>query len=267
VTRVVDPTGDPQRWADNPAMDDHTVTGRVMAVLDAVAQCSGSATLAWLTRRTGIPKPTVRRIAADLATRGMLERDVEGYRLGPHVLQLGAEAERQRGVGRAAAPFVHDLFARTGEIAWMAAFTDTSNTLVESAFGRHRIDDMRRPWPAVIRSSYFLTTSAGRIVLAHRPKLVDDLRSRTIPRLTRYTVTNWGQIANAVELVQETGIAIEHEQTTLGYSCIAAGIYDRHGDLVGAIGVSGRTGSFVAERLRKPVCSAANQLRTLDATP
>ncbi|MFG2039873.1 IclR family transcriptional regulator [Dactylosporangium sp. NPDC048998] len=248
-------------------MDDRTVTGRVIAVLDAVAQSSGRATLAALTRSTGIPKPTVRRIAADLVTRGMLERDVDGYRLGAHLLQLGAEAAKQQDVRRTVAPFVHDLFARTGEIAWMTAFTDTSNTLVESAFGSQRIDDMRHPWPAVIRSAFFLTTAAGRLVLAHRPELIEDLRSRALPRLTRYTVTNWGQVANSVELARDNGVAIEHEQTTLGYSCIAAGIHDRHGNLVGAIGVSGRTSTFLAERLRRPVRSAANQLSQLVAAP
>lgn len=248
-------------------MDDHTVTGRVMAVLDAVAHLSGRATLAALTRSTGIPKPTVRRIAADLVTRGMLERDVDGYRLGAHLLHLGAEAARQQNVRRDAAPFVQDLFARTGEIAWMTAFTDTSNTLVESAFGSQHIDDMRRPWPAVIRSAYFLTTAAGRLVLAHRPELIDDLRSQALPRLTPYTVTNWGQVTNAVGLVRDSGVAIEQEQTTLGYSCIAAGVHDRQGKLVGAIGVCGRTSTFVAERMRRPVRSAANQLSQLIAAP
>ncbi|WP_446219963.1 helix-turn-helix domain-containing protein [Micromonospora sp. IBHARD004] len=60
-------------------MDDHTVTGRVMAVLEAVGALEEAATLAALTRHTGIPKPTVRRIAADLVARKILNRDATGY--------------------------------------------------------------------------------------------------------------------------------------------------------------------------------------------
>jgi DNA-binding IclR family transcriptional regulator len=248
-------------------MDDHTVTGRVLAVLDAVAQLADRATLTALTHCTGIPKPTVRRIAADLVTRGILERDADGYRLGPRLVQLGAEAARQQGVRRAAAPYVHDLFARTGEIAWMSAFTESCNTLVECAFGSHRADDMRKPWPAAIRSARFMASASGRLVLAHRPELVENLRSRPLPRLTRYTTTRWGQVAQAIEAARDDGLAIENEETLLGYNCVAAGVYDRDGNLVGALGVVGRTSTFVAKRLSRPVRAAATQLSLVMTSP
>ncbi|MEV4140033.1 IclR family transcriptional regulator C-terminal domain-containing protein [Dactylosporangium sp. NPDC049742] len=248
-------------------MDDRTVTGRVLAVLDAVADLDGRATLAALTARTGVPKPTVRRIAADLVGRGMLDRDAGRYRLGRRLLMLGVEAARQQGVRQSVAPYVHDLFARTGEVAWMTTFTDTSNTLLESAFGSQRAADMRRPWPSVIRSPGFLTTAAGRLVLAHRPDLVEDVRSRALPRLTRYTITNWHRIAVDVARVRDTRVAVEQKQTLLGYSCVAAGVHDRDGVLIGAIGVTGRTGAFVPERLAAPIRTAADQLSRLIAQP
>jgi DNA-binding IclR family transcriptional regulator len=248
-------------------MDDRTVTGRVLAVLDAVAELDGRATLAALTARTGVPKPTVRRIAADLVRRGMLDRDADGYRLGPRLLVLGAAAARQQGVRESVAPYVHDLFARTGEVAWMTTFTDTRNTLLESAFGMHRAADMRRPWPSVIRSPAFLTTAAGRLVLADRPDLVEDLRSRVLPRLTPYTVTDWHRIAADVARARDTRVAVEHEQTLLGWGCVAAGVHDIDGVLVGAIGVTGRTGAFAPERLAVPIRAAAAQLSRLIARP
>ncbi|MFI5915754.1 IclR family transcriptional regulator C-terminal domain-containing protein [Dactylosporangium sp. NPDC051541] len=156
---------------------------------------------------------------------------------------------------------------RTGEIAWMIAVTDSTNTLIESAFGSERSADMSRPWPAVIRSPGFLTTAAGRLVLADRPDLVEDLRAKPLPRLTPYTVNHWGQIARTFTDVQATGVAIEHEQNRLGYSCIAAGIRDADGTLVGAIGVVGRTGTFVAERIDRPVRRAAEELSRLFTGP
>lgn len=244
-------------------MDDRTVTGRVLAVLDAVARLDGRATLAGLTASTGIPKPTVRRIAADLVTRGLLEREPDGYRLGPQLVRLGAAAAVQQGVRDAVAPYVHDLFARTGEVAWMTTFTETSITLLDSAFGSRRAEDMRHPWPATIRSPGFLTTAAGRLVLADRPTLVEDLQLRALPRRTRYTVTNWRQVSDAIERVRDTRVAVEHEQAMLGYSCIAAGVHDRRGELVGAIGVLGRTGTFVPERLSLPIRQAADRLSQL----
>jgi DNA-binding IclR family transcriptional regulator len=80
-------------------------------------------------------------------TRGLLERLDEGYRLGPSLLQLGLHAAEQQGLRAAVTPYVQDLFARTREIVWAIAFTDTTHAMVSHAFGDHRAADMRRPWP------------------------------------------------------------------------------------------------------------------------
>lgn len=247
-------------------MDDHTVAGRVVVILDAVARLGGGTSLAALTRATGLPKPTVRRIAADLVARGLLQRCEDGYRLGPHLLQLGVHAAEQQGLRGAVTPHIQDLFARTGEIVWASAFTDTTNAIVSHAFGSHRAADMRRPWPTAIRNAGFLASAVGKIVLADRPDLAAEVRSHPLPRLTRYTPTNWAQVSRTIEGVRDGGVAIEHEQTMLGYSCIAARVLGRDGNAVGAIGIIGRTGSFVAERLTRPVLDAASAISRIVST-
>ena len=244
-------------YATIGGMDDHTVTGRVVAVLDAVAALDDAATLAALTRRTGIPKPTVRRIASDLVTRGLLVRHADRYQLGPRLLEFTSHAARQQGIRHAAIPHVQDLFARTGEIVWVSAFTDTSNALLHSAFGTNRAADMQRPWPNAIRSPGFLTTAAGRILLTDRPELAEHLHTRSLPRLTPYTLTHPAKIATAIKTARDTGIAIEHEESLLGYSCIAAGVRGPDQRVIGVIGVLGRVGNFTAERLTRPLLAAA----------
>lgn len=58
-----------------------------------------------------------------------------------------------------------------------------------------------------------VATASRRLVLAYRPELVGDLRSRPLPRLTRYTMTRWGQVARAIEAARDDGPAIENEET------------------------------------------------------
>lgn len=248
-------------------MDDHTVVGRVAAVLEAVAGLGDAATLAALTRSTGIPKPTVRRIAADLVARHLLERCDNGYRLGQRLLELGLRAAEQHGLRRAATPYVQDLFARTGEVVWISAVTETTFVLVDSAFGTDWAKEFRRRgWPTVIRSTVFLATAAGRLLLADRPDLAGWLQSRPLPPPTRYTVTSWPQVAAELDLIRETGVAIEHEQAMLGYSCIASGLRSPDGSLIGTIGITGRTGRFAAKRLTRPLLAAASDIACILAT-
>ena len=58
-------------------MDDGTVLGRALLVLDACLCTSQVASLAELTSATGLPKPTVYRLAEQLVRRRLLDR-VEG---------------------------------------------------------------------------------------------------------------------------------------------------------------------------------------------
>jgi DNA-binding IclR family transcriptional regulator len=81
----------------------------------------------------------VRRIAADLVSRRMLERCDDGrYRLGSRLLGLGIHAMAQQGLLRAVTPHVQDLFARTREVVWVVAVTGSRIALLESAFGANR---------------------------------------------------------------------------------------------------------------------------------
>ncbi|OHV27848.1 hypothetical protein BBK14_18835 [Parafrankia soli] len=242
-------------------MDDHTVTGRVVAVLDAVAAGNGAVTLAELTRSTGIPKPTVRRITADLVARHLLERGDNGFRLGCRLLELGTRAAAHHGLRHIATPYVQDLFARSGEIVWVMALARNSVAIIDHVFGANRAQDMRRgSWSMDVHSPAFLTTAAGRILLADRPDLAARLRGRRLPPLTRRTVTSWPRIAADIAAVRDTGTAVEHEQCSLGHSCVAAGLRGRDGSLVGVIGITGRTATLAAPRLTRPLAAAAADL-------
>jgi len=249
-------------------MDDHTVTGRVLAVLDTVADLADGATLAALTRSTGIPKPTVRRIAADLVTRGLLERRGDRYRLGLRMLELGTRAAAQHGIRLAATPYLQDLFARTREFAWIGILSDTTCTIIASAFGPVWAAELRRnPWPTAVHSADFLMTAAGWVVLADQPRLVEHLKSRPLRRSTGYPLALPPQIDAELNRIRDTGLAIEHDRCKPGYSCITVGLRDQSRSLVGIIGVTGRTSSFAAERFTRPMLTAASEITRTFVSP
>jgi DNA-binding IclR family transcriptional regulator len=247
-------------------MDDHTVTGRITAILDAVARLDDAATLAELTRATAIPKPTVRRISAALVARGLLRRHADRYQLGPRILELGAHAARRDRMREAATPHMQDLFARTREIVWLSALTETSNALVQATFGHNRSMDMGKPWPTAIHSAHFMSTATGRMLLAERPDLAEAHLFRPLPRMTPYTPPSQTRVAAAVAAARDNGYAIENEESLLGYRCIAVPLHNTDQDVIATIGVLGRVGSFAPERIIHPLLAAATEIeRQLNA--
>ena len=250
-------------------MDDHTVTGRVLAVLDAVAAHGGEMSLAELTRAVDIPKPTVRRIAMDLCERRILRRCADGgYVLGAHILELGMRAAARLDLRHTATPYVQDLLARSGEIAWIGALSGSTVTLVDSAFGANRAEDVRRGrWPTDLYSPALHATASGRVLLADKPDLLDRLRSRPLRASTPHTSTSWPRVSASLAAVRDTGIAIEREEYVLGYSCVATGLRSPDGELIGILGVTGHTASLSTRRLIQPLLIAARDITRILALP
>ena len=200
-------------------MDDHTVTGRVAAILDAVAAGLGPATLARLAGDTGIPKPTVRRIANQLVEWRILAKNPDGYRLGLRLIELGRTAVAQLGVSELVAPFVHQLHQQTGQIAWACAVSEDSLIFLDTAFGREHASDMAG-WPWRIPLATIATTAAGQLMLAAQPERVEQLlRAGGPTRLTPYTVTSPRLVLGRVQRAADTHTAHEWEESRLGWWC------------------------------------------------
>jgi DNA-binding IclR family transcriptional regulator len=92
------------------------VLDKSVAVLDAVAAAAGACTLGDLVAATGIPKPTVHRLAGALEVHGLLRRDGDGrYLLGVRLIGLGRSAADDWPLAEAARPALEALRERTGE--------------------------------------------------------------------------------------------------------------------------------------------------------
>jgi DNA-binding IclR family transcriptional regulator len=246
-------------------MDDHTVVGRAVAILDCVASAAGPLPLAALTRRTGIPKPTVRRIANDLAERGMLDLTADGYLAGSRLINQGLQSAPHRGASVISQPYVQDLHLQTrGELAWFAPIDNGDLMMTATAFGRSHVAAMRGSifGPLSKFGSSKVVLAVGRLQIAHQPDVADHVLSTGWAPLTRYSVTDRLRLRNLLHEAHDTGVAHEDEQTMLGWSCVAAAIRDSAGQLIGAIGVSGRCNNIDRRGVRPALMRFAQSLAT-----
>lgn len=233
-------------------MDDHTVAGRVAAILDVVAAAPGPTSLARLAAETGVPKPTVRRIANQLVARNLLRRDVLGYQLGLRLVELGSAAMIQLGTAELAAPFVHELHERTRQIAWIGALTQDSLVVLDLAFASEHSAAMTA-WPTVMPMATMAATAAGHIMLAARPdRLQEVFRSGRPARLTPYSITSPRMLEGRIRRAAETGIAHEWEETRLGWWCCASLVSTPNAEYV--FGLTAQTNS-------QPMARTITQLR------
>jgi DNA-binding IclR family transcriptional regulator len=205
-------------------MDDHTVTGRLLEILDVVADL-GPVPLAKLAAETGIPKPTVRRIAENLVLHRMLTRGPDGYRLGLRLWELGTTATRHATVAEVASPYLQELSFRTRQIAWLGIVTEEALLVVDTAFTEDHTAVMSSvdttAWLPRMATGAFPSTAAGQLMLAMQPEIVEKVLRAGPARVTPYTVINPRMILQRLRRANETGIATEHEELRVGWWCAA----------------------------------------------
>jgi DNA-binding IclR family transcriptional regulator len=209
--------------AGEVVVDDHTVVGRALAIIEAVAARGAHVSLAELSAVTGIPKPTVLRIAASLVGRNLLTRTVRGYALGPELSRLGQKASLQQEFERYL-PVLEELHAAHGGLAWVTAGRDLLNVQpVIQVSDPDLVALARHGWPVPGSAAMLTNTAGGHLVLAQQPDLLDRIaRGGLAPPSTPNAIRDAEQLCASVHRARKNGFAVESEQSTQGWSCVAA---------------------------------------------
>lgn len=191
-----------------------------------------------LSRRLGVAKSTVYRLASTLVSEGLLEQnpETEKYRLGMSLFALGALVRQRMNVATDARPFLFHLREATGETVHLAILDRAQIMYVLNLESNHAIRmraDLGSRKPA-------FCTAEGRAILAFQsPEFIDEIFAQGFQPRTIKTDTNPKHIRAALEQVRINGFAREDEQCELGMRSVAAPIRNDTGAVVAAVGVAG----------------------------
>ncbi|RLV47692.1 IclR family transcriptional regulator [Nocardioides mangrovicus] len=234
-----------------------SVIGRVLDVVEAFEHAEWQVSLAELTRRTGLPKATVHRIAGDLVEHGVLERCENGYRLGMRLFVLGERVPHQFSLRAMAVPYLEDLYEATHENVNLGVLHGREVLYLARVQGHRSSDVVLRVGDTLPAHS----TSIGKAILAHAaPEVVHDVLQAGLTRLTPRTVTMPGMFLQQLRGAAERGYAVNDEETHVGVVSVAAPVLDARGAAIAAISVTGRAGRVDPHRLAPAIRTATLSL-------
>lgn len=237
-----------------PRLDERSVLGRAVRILEAFTLDDGAVGLSELTRRTGLPKATVHRMCRDLVAARWLAISPGGYRLGRGLFELGMRAAAERTLLEVAVPFLQDLFTRTRETVHLGVL-DGDEVVYISKIGGHR--QARAPSRVGGRMPLYCT-AIGKALLAYSEQAtIDRVLAGPLTRRTPRTVVGPGILRAQLDTIIEQGVAYEYEESTTGIVCIAAAILDTDDRPLAAISMTGPTTRFRPEAHAVPVRAAA----------
>lgn len=211
---------------------------RALQVLLAFREDDRSLTLAELARRTGLYKSTLLRLLASLERqRFVLRLPDSRYGLGPTLFRLGSLYERSLDLRAVVEPVLLQLAAETGESSSLYVREREHRLCLMRVNGRHNVRDH-------ISVGALLPTArgaAGRV-------------------LTRYEAGP-GEDRGAALLAATMG------ERDPELAAVAAPIFDGHGQLIGAICVSGTATRFrdpaLMSRTRAAVLARAREVTAI----
>lgn len=195
------------------------------------------------------------RTLRTLQDHGLVEQhaDSDKYQLGPELLQLGnsyldLNELRSRGLA-----WSELLAGRVGETVRVGAPHGDAVLIIHHVF---RPDASLQ----ILEVGALLplhATALGKAVLAYfEPGDIDGLIKRGLPKLTGHTHISAAALRRELALVRDRGYALEREEAVLGEGALAAPIFDRSAEPVGAIGVAGPR-ERVLRRAREVTVAAA----------
>ena len=201
--------------AGSPRPDTVSALERGVAVLRCFTETRRSLTSTELSRLTGVPRPTVTRLASTLVTLGLLKQEPEGdrYMLGPGVVSLARVFLAGLDVRAVARPHMQAMAEEAGGSVYLAVPDGLDMVLVEACRPR---TTMLAPRLDVGSRAPIANSALGRAYLWALPA---QERARVVESLRLARGSDWAALEPGLKRALADG-------DKLGY-CISAGEFHR----------------------------------------
>jgi IclR family transcriptional regulator, acetate operon repressor len=192
--------------------------GRVLDLLELVAEAGGEIGLSELADRSGLPLASIHRLLRTMVDRGyMRQLPNRRYALGARLIPLGQVAGTM--LGSWARPVLTTLVDALGESANLAVLDDDAVMYIGQVASRHSM----RMFTEVGRRVHAHCTGVGKALLSQLPsEAVRELLIRTgMPATTPRTITDPDEFIAELAQVRREGHAVDEGEQEVGVRCVA----------------------------------------------
>lgn len=208
---------------------------RVASVLNYLGE-HGTGTIAEIAAATGLPRPTVFRLAEaliyhDLVTRG----DNAMFQIGPRLIFLAMKGSGIFDLRAAARPAMYRLAQQTDETVALSILIGSSRMYIDQV-------ESSQPVRRGIELNKLLplhTGASGKALLSALPesRVAELLQQGTLERFTERTITDVDGLINELQTTRKNGYATSFSERVHDGAAVAAPICSLRNDVLGAIAV------------------------------
>ena len=203
---------------------------RVFDIVETLSNHGNELSISQLCAFTGLNKSTVHRMLASLRARGYVVQTSSGaYRLTFKFCSLSQKIINNVSILPLVLPHLRKLSMSVQEIVHFVIQDNTNTVYLD------RLEPPNSNYRSTVNIGMLRplhTSASGKIILSSQGpeawRSYWDNADKT--PITPYTITSFERLESEMLIFQRKQYAVENEENTLGYSCIAVSLYDRYND-------------------------------------
>lgn len=184
-------------------------------------------------------KSTVHRLLGTLIYKGYVIQDpnTNKYRLSLKLYELGCKRVENIGILEASKPYTKALMQSVNEVVHLVIRDGIDIVYIDKVEANNTIRMASR----IGKRSPLYCTSVGKAMLANMS--ISDIKKiwdqSKIEKFTENTIVDFEKFVEELDVVRKEGYAEDDEENEIGVRCVGAPIFNRKGEIEGAISVSG----------------------------
>lgn len=224
---------------------------RGLTLLELIADSHGSVALTELAQQAGLPNSTTHRLLSTMQQQGFVRKvgDLGLWTIGAHAFVVGSSFLQSRNLLALVHPVLRSLMEQSGETVNLAVLdlSDHQAVIIDQV----QCTQLMRMSAPIGGKLPMHASGAGKAFLAHLgdEQVTALLHQKGLHYYTPKTLMSPQSLKENLALVRKAGFSFDDEEHALGLRCVAAPIYDEHGEAFAALSISGPIARMTDDRI------------------
>ncbi|NLX61352.1 MAG: IclR family transcriptional regulator [Tissierellia bacterium] len=222
---------------------------RALSIIEVLSEYYDGLGVTEISEKVNLHKSTVYRLLTTLIYKGYVVQDVETskYKITFKLFELGSRKIENMDLLTASKPYTRILMEKINEVVHLVVRDDNEIIYIDKV----EADNTIRMASKIGKRSPLYCTATGKAILAYLPesKVAEIWDKSKIEKRTDNTITNFDVLKAELAEIRKKGYAIDNEENEIGVICVGAPIFNRLGEIEGAISVSGPTFRITKDKI------------------
>ncbi len=211
---------------------------RALTLLELVSEYNQGISFTEICNKVDLHKSTVHRLLKTLIYKGFVMQDSDNkYNVTFKLFELGTKKIEGLDILAVSKPYTRALMEIINEVVHLVIRDESDIVYIDKV----EADNTIRMASSIGQRRPLYCTAVGKSILAFQTyeDVAKIWESSNVKKLTKNTIVNFIDFVNELEKIRMQGFAEDNEENEADIRCIGAPIFNRDGEVEGAISISG----------------------------